>query len=123
MGDQRICLVEMLPSALPFATPFFGLWAGSSQCCGGHVQGQGDSRQAPLAPLSRWSRAARADSSSEAFYGSSFRISQPGLWFHRRDLELIWSRVKACKALGVDGTRSLNSLFEDKEGKNPALPC
>lgn len=71
----------------------------------------------PCPPYSRWSEGARAHSSHEASYGSSFGISQSWLPRHRQGLELIWSQVKACKAPGVDGTHSLNSLFEEEGGK------
>lgn len=85
---------------------------------GGDVQGQGASSQAPLAPcFPTGAEEPEPTAATRHFYGSSFRISQPQLLCHQRGLELIWSRVKACKAPGVDGTHSLNSLFEDKGRK------
>ena len=123
MGDRGSALQKSCPQPCHLQIPSLICRQGREwSVLWGDVQGQGAGSQAPLALLSRWSGGARAYSSDEVFYGSSFRISQPRLLCHQRGLELIWSQVKACKAPGVDGTHSLTSLFEDEGGKNPCIP-
>lgn len=89
----------------------------------GDVQGQGAVSQGPLHPLSDGAEEPEPAAATRHFTVAASGISQPRLLCHRQGLELIRSLVKACKALGVDGTRSLNSLFEEEGGKPPALPC
>lgn len=107
MGDQGICLAEILPSVLLLANLFFNQWAGRGQ---EDIQGQRAGSQALLALLCCVSQ------SLQQPLGSLWK--QPQFPCHRWSLGLIWSQVKVCRAPGVDGTLSLNG----DGGKPPRAP-